>query len=108
MLCADEATSEAKEKIGPFLDMMLEKFEAAFYPYRDIAIYEMVIGFKGRWVHKQYNASKPHQYHIKAFGLCDSITGDVINLKIYFGKNTSYNPDSDPNSQQAVKVLKLF
>ncbi|GFR90701.1 PiggyBac transposable element-derived protein 4-like, partial [Elysia marginata] len=54
---------------------------------------------------QNYNASKPHKYHIKTFGLCDSATGYCINILIYFGKDTSYNPDMDPEGSQAVKVF---
>ena len=55
----------------------------------------MVIGYKGRWKYKQYNASKPSKYHIKTFGLCDSNTGYVYNVLTYFGKDTSYLAEND-------------
>ena len=41
----------------------------------------------------------------RLFGLCDSATGYVYNILTYFGANTSYNPDVDQDSQQAVKVF---
>ncbi|XP_005111558.1 uncharacterized protein LOC101850765 [Aplysia californica] len=66
---------------------------------------EMVGGFKGHWMFKQFNAMKPKKYHIKSFGICDAATGYVYNLLTYFGTDTSYNPDTDVNSGQAIKVF---
>lgn len=68
----------------------------------------MVIGYKGTWKNKQYNASKPNKYHIKTFGLCNSDTGYVYNILVYFGKNTSYNPELDADAGEAVKVFKCL
>ncbi|XP_035824731.1 piggyBac transposable element-derived protein 4-like [Aplysia californica] len=68
----------------------------------------MIIGFKGRWANKQFNASKPHKYHIKTFGLCDSLTGYVYNLLLYYGKDTSYDPECDTKSLQAEKVFQTL
>ncbi|KAK3760793.1 hypothetical protein RRG08_064778 [Elysia crispata] len=36
--------------------------------------------------------------------LHSSVTGYVYNLLIYFGKDTSYIPENDANSSQAVKI----
>ena len=70
--------------------MLLDKFQGAFYPERDLSLDEMVVKWKGRSKFKMYNPNKPEKYHIKTFGLCDSITGYAYNLLIYFGKETSY------------------
>lgn len=108
MLHASEAGAQGKDKIEPFLLQLIENFQGAFYPFQDLAIDEMVIGYKGTWANKQYNASKPSKYHIKTFGLCDSITGYVYNILTYFGKNTSYNPALDKDSGEAVKVFEYL
>ena len=52
-----------------------------------------------------YNPSKTSKYHVKTFRLCDSATGYVFNLLIYFGKETSYDPSLDVNSESAIKVF---
>ena len=83
----------------------MQRFQDNFYPYEELSLDKMAIGWKGRWHFKQYNATKPKKYHVKTFGLCDSATGYVFNVLIYFGSNTSYDPQSDPNSGHAVKVL---
>lgn len=108
MLHASNVDSVSKEKIEPFLNNLLEKFQAAFYPFENMSIDEMVIGWKGRWKYKQYNASKPRKYHIKTFGLCDSTSGYVYNLLVYFGKETSYDPNVDAHTGQAEKVFEYL
>ena len=108
MLHASETGSESKAKIEPFMNELIGKFQAAFYPFENVAIDEMVIRWKGRWKYKQYNAAKPKKYHIKTFGLCDSTTGYVHNILTYFGAETSYDPDLDPSSGQAEKVFEYL
>ncbi|GFO29853.1 PiggyBac transposable element-derived protein 4 [Plakobranchus ocellatus] len=105
MLHAGNTQAEGKEKIVPFINLLLQKFRSAFYPYQRLSLDEMIIGFKGRWAFKRFNISKPKKYHIKIFGLCDSATGYVYNILTYFGTNTSYNPDLDTTSGDAVKIF---
>lgn len=108
MLHAGDACAQKKEKIEPFMTLLIDNFKKAFYPFEDLSIDEMVIGFKGRWANKQFNASKPHKYHIKTFGLCDSVTGYVYNLLLYYGQDTSYIPEADTDSLQAKKVFQTL
>ena len=105
MLHVGEVDAQGKAKIEPFVDLMVGKFNKAFTPFQNIAIDEMVIGWKGRWKYTQYNASKPSKYHIKSFGMTDSATGYVLNLLTYYGTETSYDPEADQDSGQAVKVF---
>ena len=103
--CSESAAASLKEKIEPFMEMLLLNYRSAFYPFQELALEEMVVGFQGRWIYKMFNPSKQKKYHIKVFGLCDSATGYVLNLLTYFGENTSYQPDADPDGGQAVKVF---
>ena len=105
MLHAAEPGAEGKSKMEPFVNDLLTSFRKQFYPFENLSVDEMVIGWKGRFGSRQYNPSKPEKYHIKTFGLCDSITGYVCNLLIYFGQNTSYNPEMDNEGSHAVKVF---
>lgn len=104
MLHASEVNSQNKDKIEAFSSQLLRKFQTAFYPSQKVAIDEMVLGFKGRFKYKQYNPMKPHKHHIKTYGLCDSATGYVYNLVIYFGSQTSYL-DSGLNRGHAVTIF---
>ncbi|KAI8785376.1 piggyBac transposable element-derived protein 4 [Biomphalaria glabrata] len=74
MMHVGEAVSLGKDKVEPFVKMMCSNFQKAFYPFEEIAIDEMVIGFKCRFGPLQYNPSKPEKHHIKNYGLCDSST----------------------------------
>ena len=65
----------------------------------------MLIGFKGQFKFKQFNASKPEKYHIKSFGLVDSMTGYVVNILMYFGSQTSYSSRMKDDDKQAIKVF---
>lgn len=105
MLHAAVPDAQGKCKIESFINALISSFQEAFYPFENICIDEMVIGHKGRFRYKQYNASKPKKYHIKSYGLCDSITGYVFNLMVYFGADTAYKPETDPKSSHAVKIF---
>ena len=99
-----EKEESTKDKIEPFL--LLNKFQNAFYPERDIAIDEIVVKWKGHSKYKTYNPAKPEKYHIKKFGLCDSLTGYIYNILICFGKDTSYNDDTERG--QSEKIFKYL
>ncbi|GFO02956.1 PiggyBac transposable element-derived protein 4 [Plakobranchus ocellatus] len=105
MLHVGEPDSERKAKIEPFVNLLIDKYNNAFTPYENLSLDEMIVGWKGRWKYKQYNATKPHKYHIKSFGLTDSSTGYVLNLLTYYGKDTSYDPETDQNSGHAIKIF---
>lgn len=107
MLHVGEPDSVGNEKIEPFVNLLISKFNAVFTPFQSVSIDEMIIGWKGRWKYKQFNASKPKKYHIKSFGLVDSATGYVINLLIYFGSETSYDPELDVDSRGS-NAIKIF
>ncbi|KAK3791487.1 hypothetical protein RRG08_055512 [Elysia crispata] len=108
MLHCSDTPAQSKEKIEPFVNSLLTTFQGAYYPFENLSLDEMVIGWKGRFRHKTYNACKPKKYHVKTFGLCDSATGYVINVLIYFGAETSYDPEMDPNSDSAIKVFQTL
>ena len=91
-----------KDKIEPFLNLLLENIQGAFYPGQDLSLDEMVVKWKGRSKYKMYNPNKPEKYHIKTFGLCDSATGYAYNLLIYFGKETSYKEGLEGGQSEKV------
>ena len=95
--------AQSKEKIEQFMNRLIENFQVSFYPCEQVAIDEMVIGWKGHWKYKQYNASKPSKY-IKTFGLCDSATGYCYNILTYYSKETSFDSTLE-RKRQAEKCL---
>ncbi|GFN80036.1 PiggyBac transposable element-derived protein 4-like [Plakobranchus ocellatus] len=86
--------------------MILSNFQREFYPFEEASIDEMVLGFKGCGLFKQFNATKPKKYHIKTFGLCDAATGYVLNILTYFGGDTFYKPECEPDGSRAVKIFE--
>jgi len=100
----EEDEKSKKDKIEPFLNTLLKNFQAAFYPWEDLSIDEMVVKWKGRSKYKMYNPNKPEKYHIKTFGLCDSITGYAYNLLTYFGKETSYKEGLEDNQRKCLSI----
>ncbi|GFO24185.1 PiggyBac transposable element-derived protein 4 [Plakobranchus ocellatus] len=46
MLHAGNAQAQGKEKIEPFINLLLQKFRSAFYLYQRFSLDEMIIGFK--------------------------------------------------------------
>ena len=105
MLHAAPNNAEGKEKIEPLIRLVIRKFQENFYPFQNLSLDEMIVGYKGRWAYKQYNPQKPHKYHIKSFALCDASTGYMFDVLTYFGTNTSYDPDEDPNSVQGIRIF---
>ena len=82
-----EPDATGKSKVEPFMNRLIDSYNNAFTPYQEVSIDEMIIGWKGRWKYKQYNASKPHKYHIKSFGLVDSATGCLEPANILWSRN---------------------
>ncbi|GFN80533.1 PiggyBac transposable element-derived protein 4-like [Plakobranchus ocellatus] len=108
MLHIGNPDEEGKEKMEPFINMILSNFQGEFYPFEEVSIDEMVIGFKGQWQFKQFNATKPKKCHIKTFGLRDGATGYVLNILTYFVGETSYKPECDPDGSYAVKIFETL
>ena len=97
-----EDEMEKKDKIEPFLNKLLRRFQTAFYPGQNLSLDEMVVKRKGRSKYKMYNPNKAEKYHLKTFGLCDSVTGYTFNLLIYFGADTSYAGELDKGQSEKV------
>ncbi|KAI8794715.1 piggyBac transposable element-derived protein 4 [Biomphalaria glabrata] len=108
MLHCGEPDAEGKNKIEPFANLLIDNYNTVYTPFQNVAIDEMIVGFKGRWLYKQFNPSKPYKYHIKSFGLVDGCTGYVLNLLTYYGKNTSFDPNSDKYGGQAVQIFRTL
>ena len=73
-------------KIKPFADMLIELWQKAFYPGREISVDESMIAFKGRCRFLQFVPNKPHKYGLKAWALCDARSGYVYNWELYTGR----------------------
>ena len=92
-----------KAKIQPFINILLPIITSNFTPYREVAVDESVIKFKGRVSFKQYLKGKPNPWGVKAYVLSDSKTGYMHNVIVYFGKQT--NLIDKPEWSHTVKVV---
>ena len=106
MLHVGEINSHSKkDKIQPFIDLLLPKFQSTYILHQQVAIDESVITFKGRVSFRQYLKGKPHPWGIKAFVLADSKSGYVRNLLIYYGKDTELARPQLPHTVRVVLTL---
>lgn len=72
-------------KIRPLQDILLEKWQNAYYPGQYVSVDESIVAYKGRASMIQYNPQKPHKWGIKAWVLSESKTGYMYNWEIYRG-----------------------
>ena len=77
---------DAMYKLRPFMDPLLENFQAAYSLGQEISIDESYIGFKGRLYFIQYMPDKPTRWGMKAFVLADSSSGYTYTWRFYTGK----------------------
>ena len=57
------------DKIDPFLNILLNNFQAAFYPGQNLSLDEMMAKWKGQSRYCMYNPNKPEKYNLKTFDL---------------------------------------
>ena len=90
----DGVTPRRIDKVRALLDLLIPKFQASYYPSRDISVDETMVGFRGRFGPKQYIPSKPQKYGIKAFTMADSDHGYLLNILVYTGADKLLHADS--------------
>ena len=62
--------------------------EHMYYPSKDVAVDETMVGFRGRFGPKHYMPGKPNKYGVKAFTLASSENGYMLNVLLYTGADT--------------------
>ena len=75
-------------KIKLFLECLISKFQAHFYPGKELAIDKTMVGFRDRFATKQYMPENAAKCGIKCFTLADSSTAYVLNTLVYTGADT--------------------
>ena len=78
-------------KLRPFLESFIANCQAAYNPNRELSVDEAMVGFKGRLAFIQYLPNKPTKWGMKAYVLADSITGYVLNWRLYTGAFIIHN-----------------
>ena len=74
---SDSAEEKRIDKVGLLLESLLTRFCRCYYPGRELAVDETMVGFRGRLAAKQYMLNKPTKWEIKCFTLADSANGYV-------------------------------
>ena len=81
-------------KVRPVLDAINVTFKRYFLAPQHISIDESMVGMKNRIVHLQYLPNKRHsRFGIKKFELCESVTGYVLHVELYAGKDFPIHSD---------------
>ena len=75
-------------KVCPLLDALNASFKTYFVPPQHVSIDESMVGMKNRVAYIQYMPNKRHsRFGIKKFELCDAVSGYVIHVELYAGKD---------------------
>ena len=86
---SESADYNKLDRIQPFLDLVIVRFQEVYTPERQLAIDETLIKFKGKVHFRQFMPIKLGRFGIKAFTLAESTSGYVLNSKIYTGKENN-------------------
>ena len=73
------------DKVKRLLEHIHNKSQSAFYPSKEVAVDETMVGFRGRVSFRQYCPKKPIKYGLKFFVLADSNSGYVYDFLLYTG-----------------------
>ena len=74
-------------KLGDLYKILIARFAAMIIPSQHLSLDEGMIPWRGHLSFRVYNPDKPHKYGIKAYMVCDSVTGYCIKFKLYTGKS---------------------
>ncbi|XP_037031053.1 piggyBac transposable element-derived protein 4-like [Bradysia coprophila] len=75
-------------KIRPVMELLKDRFPFFINAYKNLAIDESLMLWKGRLCFKQFISSKRHRFGVKLFILCDCSTGAILDFIVYTGSNT--------------------
>ncbi len=81
-----QAGHDPLAKIRNIVNALQWSFGKSYIPLRDLGLDEMGCKFHGVCIFRQYNKSKPDKYHIKFYGVAESVSGYVCMFEIYTGK----------------------
>ncbi len=95
-------------KIRKLCDLILERFRNVYKPGREICIDESLITFKGKIYFRQFIPSKRARFGVKAFVLCDSLTGYVSELQIYTGKSQDGTVTKDLAEKIVMQLVSTY
>ena len=101
----EEVPHDPLYKVRPALDLVRNACANSYYPLKDLAVDEAMIGYNGRLSFKQYMPNKPDSYGIKVGCLAESTSGYIQNFQVYTGKANNPNNDEVGQGYQVVWSL---
>ena len=97
-------TSHRLDKVRSMLELLIPKFQSSYMPSQNISVDETMVGFRGRFVARQYIPTKP-QYGINAFTMADADHGYLLNILVYTGADTLV--DADPSYSHLPQLARI-
>ena len=95
------------DKGRPVLDSMNSTFKKHYMSPQFISIDESMVGMKNRVAYLQYMPNKRHsRFGIKKFELCDVLTGYVLHVELYAGKDVPIHSDMGQAHAVVMKLLR--
>lgn len=101
---------KANDKLAPIREVfqkVVSNYKDQFSPSQMTTVDEMLVGFRGKCVFRQYIPSKPAKYGVKIFSLSDAKMFYTINMEVYVGKQPQDSPFQVSNSPADV-VCRLI
>lgn len=89
------------------MDLLRERFPLYINAYKNVAIDESLMLWKGRLLFKQYIPSKRHRFGVKLFILCDCKTGAILDFIVYTGSDTEIDHITEQGISGSI-VLTLL
>jgi len=90
-------------KIDHVIRSIISHSQVAYTPIQTFSLDESMIAFKGRSKDKIYMPLKPIKFGLKAYVLCESNTGFVVNWSLH----NSSNQDSKVDNRKTYHILSL-
>ncbi|WAR15686.1 PGBD4-like protein [Mya arenaria] len=76
-------------KLGTVYSSILYKFATTYKPHQFISVDEGMVPWRGNLAFSVYSPNKPIKYGLKAYMLCDSVSGYCLRFNLYTGRRVS-------------------
>nr|CAI5817199.1 unnamed protein product [Callosobruchus analis] len=99
--------SKRKEKVQPFLDMLIAQYQSVYGPTKELSLDESLLHFRGRLAFRVYMKNKKAKYGVKFYELTTS-DGYLLNTEMYSGTIEKENQESTKLESVVLRLMKPF
>ena len=92
-------------KLGDLETILSDLFCLHRHPDGNVTIDEFGVPLRGMHEARQHNKSKPNAYHLKGFGLNETMTGYLLRLYMYRGRDEKRPKDITATSWPCHKLI---